>query len=50
VAPRAAAKIPDAFQRELVPGRNSLAIRAVNQAGVAGPASQIDITYYPPSL
>jgi hypothetical protein len=37
----------DAFAWALVPGRNSLSVRAVNQAGVAGPASQIDVTYYP---
>jgi hypothetical protein len=38
-----------AFPWALVPGPNSLTIRAVNQAGVPGPISQIDITYYPPS-
>ena len=38
----------DTFRWSLVPGKNSLAVRAVNQAGVAGPTSRIDITYYPP--
>jgi hypothetical protein len=37
----------ETFKWTLAPGSNSLEVRAVNQAGVAGPMSRIDITYHP---
>jgi hypothetical protein len=33
----------------LAPGPNTLVVRAVNRAGVAGPPSRIDITYHAPA-
>jgi hypothetical protein len=39
----------DSFRWTLVPGQNALQVRAVNQAGVAGPPSQVDLTYHPPA-
>ena len=36
------------FSWTLAPGQNSLVVRAVNQAGLEGPPSQVDITYHPP--
>jgi hypothetical protein len=36
------------YRWALAPGANTLIVRAVNQAGAAGAASRIDITYHPP--
>jgi hypothetical protein len=46
---RSAQHRSNSFPWRLTPGKNTLVVRSVNQAGVAGPPTRIDVAYHPAS-